>query len=430
MSIFTVSAVVTPGIQAGSPASGSDLPNANDPSVGYLPDDNNSFITGIVTDQLANLIEMSFDGTPFPAINFSENGSQDLAIHKFPNLDSARVENTGRNPTTWTVRGIFTNNIYPSINESWIAGTLYPNSFEAVRSSLQDSTTPIKVLIHPSDGPVNVVVKEWKFDYIGTGPRDGVFMDMVFVETLSQNQITSNISSPNPLANMANTASQLDTLVGNSPAPVQPLGMNLNGFFSTIATATSNAISLPLSILNPLNVPIFLANVTFNSITSAQQFYQGSSTQYVNNNNAGNLVANVNTGAPTINYSYQALQNVYAAAFSLNSAQHNNANQFITSTLAFLNNLIIYYSSVNSVTTASIKLNLYLMMQQLQQTQQILFSNSNQYAIQQYTTQGPTTLIQLSNILNNSVTQLLSLNPTINKTLLIPASVPVNYFQA
>ena len=70
------------------------------------------------------------------------------------------------------------------------------------------------------------------------------------------------------------------------------------------------------------------------------------------------------------------------------------------------------------------------MIQQLQQIQQNLFKNSNQYTVQQYTTQGVTTLIQLSNILNNSIGQLLSLNPTLNKGLYIPSSIPVNYFQS
>jgi hypothetical protein len=428
MSIFSASVVVTPpGIQTSITTT--NLPNSNGPSLGYLPDNNDSFETGIVIDQLANLIEINFDGTPFPAISFSEHGAQSLAIHEYPNLDSARVENTGRKPMTWALRGIFTNNIYPSINETWIAGSLYPDSFEAVRSSLEDTTTPIKILMHPNDGPVNVCVQSWNFEYIGTGPRDGVFMDMVFVETLADNQIAANISPPNPSSQLANTASNLDDLIGNSDAPIQPPGMNLNGFFSSVANSISNAISIPSAVIASLNQPIFTANISFNQTISAQQFYQGSSTSYVNANNAGNLVAGINTGAPVPNYSYQALSNVYAASFSINSAQSNNANEFINSTLGFLNNLVAYYTSINSVNTASIKLNLYLMMQQLQQIQQTMFKNSNQYPVQQYTTQGVTTIIQLSNILNNSVTQLLSLNPTLNKTIFIPSSVPVFYYQ-
>lgn len=421
-------AITPPGIQTAD--TDASFPNANNPAIGYLPDNNNSFVTGIVIDQLSNLIELSFDGTYFPAINFTEQGGQSLAIHEYPNLDSARVENTGRKPMIWTIRGVFTDNIYPSINESWIAGTLYPNTFEAVRSSLEDSSVPIKVLVHPNDGPVNVCVQSWKWDYIGTGPRDGVFMDMVFVETLADNQISATISPNNPSAQLSNTASQLDSLVGDSPIPVQPPGMNLNGFFSNLSATVTNAVALPSAVIVSINAPIFSANVNINQSISAQQFYQNNTTSYVTGNNAGNLVANINVGLPAINYNYQALQNVYAAAFSLNTAQHNNATQLINSTLAFLGNMVTYYTSINNISTAAIKLNLYLMMNQLQQIQQTLFQNSSQYAIQQYTTQGATTLIQLSSLLNNSVTQLLSLNPTLNKGLYIPASIPVNYFQA
>jgi hypothetical protein len=426
-----ISLIVTPpGIQASiSPAS---LPNSNGPSLGYLPDNNDSFETGIVTDQLANLIEISFDGTPFPAISFAEHGAQSLAIHEYPNLDSARIENTGRKPMTWALRGIFTNNIYPSINETWTSGNLYPDTFEAVRSSLEDTTAPIKILVHPNDGPVNVCVQSWSFEYLGTGPRDGVYMDMVFIETLAGSQIAATISTPNPVAQLTNTASNLDDLIGNSDFPVQPPGMNLSGFFSSLSDTISNAIANPTLVVASLNQPIFTANISFNQTISSGQYYQTSATNYTNANiNVVNILG-VNSGLSVSNmpmYSASALAAVYSSAFSLNSAQQNNATQLINSTLGFLNNLVIFYTSINNISTAQIKLNLYLMIDQLQQIQQTLFKNSNQYQVQTYTVLVPTTLMSLSNILNNTVNQLLSLNPTLNKTLLIPASIAVNYFQ-
>ena len=85
---------------------------------------------------------------------------------------------------------------------------------------------------------------------------------------------------------------------------------------------------------------------------------------------------------------------------------------------------------MSSIDTAQIKLNLYLMLGQLQQIQQTQFSNSNNWSIQQYIPQTTTTLIQLSNLLNNTIDQLISLNPTLNKTLFIQAFSPVSYYQA
>lgn len=373
-------------------------------------------------DQSDYLLEISINGISFPAVQFGECGSQDLAIHKYPNLDSARIENTGRNPSEFMIRGIFTNNIYPSPNETWISGSLYPDVFNTVRASLYDTTNPIKTLIHPSLGAISVVVKSWKYDYLGKGPRDGAFLDMLFIETISDIKIVSTISSSaTSVATLINAGNSLDNLM---IYPNQPPGMNLSGLFSKIANVTSQIMAIPTQVVSILALPIFLT-----ALTSAQ-IYQNSSSSYNSNNGASFQVKGVNAAQSSYTYNYPNLTSVYSAAYSLNTAQHNNATQFINVSLAFLQSLINFYTSLNNINTASIKLNLYLMVNQLQIIQQNLFKNSNNYSIQQYITQTNTTLISLSNILNNTVDQLISLNPTLNQTLLINAQVPVNYFQS
>lgn len=421
----------SPGLPGGnSPSFLPPLPGSTTPNAGSIPDNNSSVANAnIVNDQLANLLEFSFDHNAFPLISFRENGSQDLAIHKYPNLDSAKLENTGRNPSIFAVRGIFTNNIYPSKNESWVSGTLFPSVFNQVLTSLYDTTTPIKNMTHPYLGTKSVMAQCWNYDFIGKSPRDGVFMDIVFIETLPQTSLASTIAPPNAVANLANTAGILDKLISGKGIPLQPQGMSLSSFFGQIASTVRNVMSAPDQIVNSLEAPIFQITTGINQVLSAPQFYQASTTQYVTSNGASNLVAYINAPANG-NYSQHALDKVHRAAFSLNKAQHNNARQFLGASISFIIYLIQYYANINHVDTATIKLNLYLMLGQLQQIKFNLFKNSNKYSVQVYITQTPTTLMSLSNILNNKVNQLLSLNPQINKTLLIPAGTVVNYFQA
>jgi hypothetical protein len=422
-----------PGLPGGnSPSFLPPLPVSSNANVGSIPDNNSSSSNGnIVNDQLANLLEFVFDDTAFPGLSFKEAGSHDLAMHKYPNLDVYRLENTGRNSSVFTIRGIFTNNIYPSANETWVSGNLFPNTFNHVLTSLYDTTKPIKTMVHPYLGSKSVMVQNWTYDFIGKGPRDGVFMDITFIETLAATALSSTISPPNPSANLSNSASILDTLIGGSGVPFQPPGMSLSNFFGQLAATVRNIMAIPSSVIGSLEAPIFQISVGINQVLSAPQFYQAANTSYVNNNGMSTLIAGVNSGNPNpVTYNFDALQAVYRGAFSLNTAQHNNANQFLNATTAFLLNLIYYYTTLNNVNTAQIKLNLYLMLGQLQLIQQTLFQNSNQWAVQLYIAQTPTTLRSLSNILNNTVDQLTSLNPNLNKTLLVPGNTAISYFQS
>ena len=68
------------------------LPNSNPANSSALPDNNTTAPTnGYTTDQLAVLLQVTFDGNAFPTTFFNENGSHDLAIHKYPNLEIGRA---------------------------------------------------------------------------------------------------------------------------------------------------------------------------------------------------------------------------------------------------------------------------------------------------------------------------------------------------
>ena len=409
------------------------IPGANSPGSGSLPDNNpSSSNTNFISDQLANLLETKFDGIAFPTTSFKESGSHDLAIHKYPNLDVARLENTGRNSSVYSLRAIFTNNIYPSQNESWTQGLLFPTTFNKVLASLYDTNTPIKTMIHPYLGSINVMVQSWNYEFTGDHVRDGAYIDIIFMETQTFTNITQSIVPAfSPMASLTQSAGALDALLAPAKYPVAPHGLSLSGFFSAVAGTIRNAMAIPGQIINSINAPISQIGIGLNQIASATQFYQAGSTQYVASGSTFNLIGGVNSGQPnTPVYSYQALQNVYSASFALNQNTQNNANQLLSSAQNFVSALITYYSSMSSIDTAQIKLNLYLMLGQLQQIQQTQFSNSNNWSIQQYIPQTTTTLIQLSNLLNNTIDQLISLNPTLNKTLFIQAFSPVSYYQA
>lgn len=421
----------------------SNTQNSNLPDLG---DVNNPYGGGASQssdpDVLKYLIELKYAGIAFPAVSFTENGSQDLAIHKYPNLDSGRVEQTGRNPSIYSCRGIFTNNIYPSQKESWVAGTLFPTQFETILSFLMDATT-FRQLQHPFLGIRNVVPQHWSYSFIGKGPRDGVYLDMTFVETIGDASITDTITSPSSLADMQTTGGNLDTAFQQTELqPMNPPNLTLGQFFSKIAGIVQNISSFPQQVIAPINAQVVQVN---SSLQGAVATLGRSPAQLIQ---TGNDIVNQNKGlisngpvsnayyydkaslTPIFNFSQQALNNVYSAVTALNNNSSNTAIQLLKNTIAFLTSLISYYQSLNRVETSNIVL---LLNQFLHQSQNVLiklFNNNRNYKVMTYVTKSNTTIFALAKNFNNTVDQLNQLNPNLNKFYIIPDGTQIQYYQA
>lgn len=393
------------------------------------------------SDQLKQLLEVKYAGYYFPVVSFEESSSQDLAVHKYPNLDSARVELTGRNPSTYTCKAIFTNNIYPSDKESWKPGTLFPHVFELVLNALYDSTT-YHVLQHPFLGFRNVVPVKWNYSFIGAGPRDGVYLDMIFIETIGEDNIQETISAPSNLSSMQGVSNALDTEL-SSPTikAMNPPNLTLGQFFSKVNGFIRSAVSFPQQTIGALNAQVVQVNSSVQGAgsalaTSPFQLYQ-SGEAIVNQNKGLVLHGPISNAyyydkavaAQVFNINQDALTNVYSTIGSLNSNASNTATQVIENAIAFTLAMITYYQSLQRVETANVVALLFQLLRLLQQNLVSLYNNNKSYRVNTFVVKVPSTLFSLSKILNNSIQQLLQLNSQLNKLYIIPDGTIIRYYQ-
>src|ERR1017187_8236096 len=381
-------------------------------------------------DKLSQLNELIYNTIAFPCIMFKETGSQDIAIHKYPNVDAAEVENTGRNPLILKCRAVLTNSIQPSANESWVAGTLFPTVFNQLYTQLLNDSSGINNLVHPILGTIPVKVVEWDYELIGKGPRDGVFLDITWIETINKTTtLSSTISAPSQLSSMINTGAQLDGLLATPQIlNLTPPGLNIHGFMSLLSTQIANFVAFPQQITAPIGATI-LAAAGFASTpgTSLPQVLSNALSPYFQNKNQ--LLAVPPNG---VTYNAQFSQNLVTTLFNVNGSTNNNPSQLVNSAAAFVQAMINYYQYLNIVETAQLVSSLYTYLQSLQS---ILASqnanNTKNFTVQQYYVLVPTSLYALSRYLNNSIDDLLTLNSnTLGTSYLVQQNTQINYYQA
>src|SRR5271169_1695717 len=80
-------------------------------------------------DKLSSTLPFTWKGKSYPILDFHVDITRDLVQHKYPNVDSARVEDMGRNPMVLKATLIFVNTVSPGPQENWSAGNLYPQAY-------------------------------------------------------------------------------------------------------------------------------------------------------------------------------------------------------------------------------------------------------------------------------------------------------------
>lgn len=166
-------------------------------------------------DSLAQLRSFSWRGIEFPVINVTVNMGQDLAIHKYPDLDAARVENTGRDPMIIACTAVFNNSIFPGQNEHWQPGRLYPYVYQDVFNACMDRTTGI--LQHPLIGNITCKVMHCN-SKMDANRRGGEDLDIQWIETIDNDDILTNISSDSAISAGNVAAYNLDITYGPDAA--------------------------------------------------------------------------------------------------------------------------------------------------------------------------------------------------------------------
>jgi hypothetical protein len=382
-------------------------------------------------------------GVNFPCVAMHEAQSKSLAIHTYPNQDGAKVENMGLNAGQYKFRAIFTNHIFPGTNETWKAGTLFPNVFSTVINYLAQNNTLI--LQHPVYGDITVQVLEWNYELLAKGPRDGAFVDFTLVRTIDTNfPKLSNNSFPAITDDLLGVAGDLDTSISKTPAVFHPPGLSFGGknqsfsvpglsisqFFSKLASQIKKVANLPYQQINALQTDLIQASVGVQQIASP---FLTAIPTFVNNTSAlVNSTQNAVLNSPILfDIAYtQATIDAITAMISLNNTPSTNANDLLNKSIAATLAMQGHYVSLNTVDVANVIYNLRQFTAQLIRQQQTI---ANQSPTRQYTTTAtyqPTVSItwyQLSKQLNNQIDTLMTLNQSLATQLYVPAYSKVIY---
>lgn len=99
-----------------------------------------------------SLLEAKFRDVSFPITDFRIQITHDIAQHKRPDQDGARVESTGRNPLMFSASIPFTVGLARGVTENW--PDLYPAHHRRFLAAMADRSTG--VLVCPSFGAVKV----------------------------------------------------------------------------------------------------------------------------------------------------------------------------------------------------------------------------------------------------------------------------------
>jgi hypothetical protein len=446
------------------------------PSPGLPPFLQSSFmgqaeqVTGtpvVVYDELASLAPMWLQNGPnsekisFPWVNFQEGLTKDLAIHKYPNLDGARIENMGSNPEGWVIKAIFTNHIDPdkAAGENWLRGTLFPGQFYKLLQYLRAPGS--KLMNHPLYGPVPVQVVGYSFDFVTTGPRDGAYIIMNLIRTQPDNGIPqvaqiSVVTAGSQCNNAIQTAAGL-----GFPGPP---GLSLSQMFGQIASTVQNVLNYPAGVVQGVQdatLPLFSAANLSSNVAGANGSLLNASNGLYNSSIAfsqqitqsiiasgkmpplgspfnpyptvpGVLTNTTSSVVPLFPLNAMA-QKATQSLLSLNNNVSKDGNSFISKAITATYDTINYYISLNRSEVSSVISALQQMMYSLQQTQAQLSSNTNytNVTVQTYLTSNNISWIQLSKTLNNNLDDLFSLNSISDSNyLFVPTNNLVNFYQS
>ena len=191
------------------------------------------------------LLPMVWKDVGIPYVDVKVSMHQDVAVHKFSNLDGADVEPTGRSPLEITAKVPFLNNIASAPSELWPSGNLYPNQFRLFFAACVDRSPGY--FQHPEFGPIYCVCTRCEIDW-KPSTRDGVYVDCTWIETFEPNgSVSPNVSGAGQVSLASQAGIDLDTLLPTLPASAFPqLPPNTTSFadFARGLQGVSDQISL------------------------------------------------------------------------------------------------------------------------------------------------------------------------------------------
>lgn len=148
-------------------------------------------------DALSQLNPFSWRGSQFPVVDTSVSLSMDLVHHKYWGVDGVRLENTGRDGLVIRATIPFRKGVTPAKNEGFV--NLYPQGFrDFINLCAADKSLDPGVLGHPEFGEILCRVQTVEQRWSST-KRDGVDVEVTWVETLDDLNRTKFLSSDSPV---------------------------------------------------------------------------------------------------------------------------------------------------------------------------------------------------------------------------------------
>lgn len=165
-------------------------------------------------DIARDLLIPAFRGIEFIPTTWDFTFDQGHAQHLYPDRDAGFVEGTGRNPSKHQFTALFRNGITGEKD------VLFPTRWQKFVAACADRTTG--VLNHPTLGNLKVkcVTCSTKWD---PNRRDGVDVDVSFIETTDEEESNEIFNKASPMAAALAGAIDLDAAIADiSPAPTYP----------------------------------------------------------------------------------------------------------------------------------------------------------------------------------------------------------------
>lgn len=157
----------------------------------------------------------SYGKVSFPVHEVTTSFSQDIVQHKRPNVAGAQVESLGSNPVVFKIKAPFLYGLQRGNGETW--SDLFPQTFAKVIQILNDQVSPIVTFTHPTMG--QFTCKPQSASTATTGEmRNGQVIEFELVTTNELNNSLSSILT----ANAFNAAASAATLFDQQIVQLQP----------------------------------------------------------------------------------------------------------------------------------------------------------------------------------------------------------------
>lgn len=166
-------------------------------------------------DLFAQLIPASWRGVVFQTTQVSHVITHDMAQHKRPHRDGARVESTGRNPQMFSWRCVFFNTVSATDSERNDSEAAFPTRYVKFLGAMADRSQGI--LAHPLFGDIKCKPVSMS-TVLAANVRDGAYVDAEWIEdTDSEEESGKILSKQSAIAEATALAADLDSYVAGNP---------------------------------------------------------------------------------------------------------------------------------------------------------------------------------------------------------------------